>query len=384
MLLIPERWVPALGCLDGNHTEVDIQALLVRHGGGELVFSRDVRQFVSLLQNHGFLETEEFFQLQQRRHGEFRAADERSPVHAGVAYPDNEQSLKEVFESLFSRAENAEAVGTRVGVAAPHVSPEGGWDCYGAAYAGLDLSLAKKTFVILGTSHYGKPDTFGLTRKSFATPLGRADVDEESVDFLAKRAPGAVQMEDYCHAVEHSIEFQVVFLQYRLGVPVRIIPILCGPFVESVQSGGTPESSTSLGRFFDALAELAGRRGEGLFWLLGIDLAHIGKRYGDPFGARPYEGAMVAVETQDRKRLERVCEADLTGFHELVQPEMDNLKWCGYSPLFTFLASLGRVLDVRGRVLKYQQWGIDRESVVTFAGLEFFQSSADSADSSDH
>jgi hypothetical protein len=83
---------------------------------------------------------------------------------------------------------------------------------------------------------------------------------------------------------------------------------------------------------------------------------------------------MVAVEEQDRKRLERVCAADLVGFHELVQPDRDNLKWCGYSPLYTFLASLGRVWNVRGRVLKYEQWGIDPQSVVTFAGLEFFHS----------
>jgi AmmeMemoRadiSam system protein B len=376
MLLIPERWVPALGCLDGNHSEVDVQALLTRHSGGELVFSRDVREFVLLLQRHGFLETEEFFQLQQRRHAEFRAATERSPIHAGVAYPADEQAVKAVFRTRFSDVEVPDGVGDRVGVAAPHVSPDGGWESYQEAYARLDASLADRTFVVLGTSHFGKPDTFGLTRKPYATPLGRAEVDEESVAFLYERASGAVDMEDYCHAIEHSIEFQVIFLQYRIGVPVRIIPILCGPFVQSLHNGGVPTSSPSLGSFFDALAELAERR-QDLFWLLGIDLAHIGRRYGDPYGVRPHEGPMVAVEAQDRERLDRVCEADLAGFHQLVRPEMDPLKWCGYSPLYTFLASLGRVLDLRGRVLKYQQWGIDRESVVTFAGLEFFHSSVE-------
>ena len=35
------------------------------------------------------------------------------------------------------------------------------------------------------------------------TPMSRL------VDELAAAAPNAVRMEDYCHAVEHSIEFQV-------------------------------------------------------------------------------------------------------------------------------------------------------------------------------
>jgi AmmeMemoRadiSam system protein B len=376
MLLIPPKWVSALSCLDGKHTEVDVQALLVRQGGGELVFSRDVREFVSLLRNRGFLETEEFLALQAERHAEFRAADERGPVHAGTAYPDDAQLLKDTFDSYFSRSGSPTVSGGLVGVAAPHVSPDGGRDCYAAAYERLDSSLAEKTFVILGTSHYGRPDTFGLTRKPFTTPLGKVEVDEESVGFLIEKASGVVEMEDYCHAIEHSIEFQVVFLQYRLGVPVRVIPILCGPFMECLENGGSPESS-GLGVFFDALAELAGERKENLFWILGIDLAHIGKRYGDPFPAHVHEGPMVAVEAQDRRRLERVCEADLAGLKALVQPEMDHLKWCGFSPLYTFLASLGRVQDIRGRVLKYQQWSIDPESVVSFAGLEFFHSSVE-------
>jgi hypothetical protein len=44
------------------------------------------------------------------------------------------------------------------------------------------------------------------------------------------------------------------------------------------------------------------------------------------------------------------------------------LKWCGFSPLYTFLRA---VPEARGEVLRYQQWNIDDESVVSFAALEF-------------
>ena len=44
-----------------------------------------------------------------------------------------------------------------------------------------------RTFVILATSHYGQPEKFGLTRKTFVTPLGDTTTDQRLVDWLAER-----------------------------------------------------------------------------------------------------------------------------------------------------------------------------------------------------
>lgn len=234
MLLIPSAWVPVLSCLDGKHTGRDAQELLVRHGGGELVYSEQIQGFVSMLREHGYLETREFFDLKDKKHAEFRASRKREPLHAGEAYPNDAKRLREVFDPHFSESHAShDEAGSLIGLAAPHVSLEGGWNCYASAYGRLDPSWADKTFVILGTSHYGQPDRFGLTRKSFATPLGPVEVDQPAVDFLIENAADGVEVEDYCHAVEHSIEFQVVLLRYRLGVSVKIVPILCGPFFQS-------------------------------------------------------------------------------------------------------------------------------------------------------
>ena len=46
----------------------------------------------------------------------------------------------------------------------------------------------------------------------------------------------------------------------------------------------------------------------------------------------------------------------------------DDLKWCGSSPFYTFLRAAG---SLRGELLRYEQWNIDPESVVTFAGMAF-------------
>jgi len=266
-----------------------------------------------------------------------------------------------------------------LGVAAPHVSPEGGRNCYAETYLRLAAcrALAQRTFVVLGTSHWGPPGKFGLTHKPFLTPLGALRVENELVDWLEDRGGRAVTAEDYCGAIEHSIEFQCVFLQYALGADLKIVPILCGPLGESsptdsadpaCQAGATLDQDAEC--FLSALAELAEKHQDQLFWVLGIDLAHLGRRYGNSFAALANQGPMREVEELDRRRLELVCAGDHRGFLELVKPGKDELSWCGYSALYAFLRAAGKV---RGRLLRYEQWNIDPQSVVSFASLEFWR-----------
>jgi predicted class III extradiol MEMO1 family dioxygenase len=108
-----------------------------------------------------------------------------------------------------------------------------------------------------------------------------------------------------------------------------------------------------------------------LFWVLGIDMAHIGRRYGDSFIARADEGQMIEVSARDRKRIDSVNRGDADEFWDLVQQQRDDLKWCGSSPLYTFLKA---VPQARGELLRYEQWNIDEQSVVSFAGMSFTES----------
>ena len=175
-------------------------------------------------------------------------------------------------------------------------------------------------------------------------------------------------MEDYCHAVEHSIEFQVLFLQHLYGPDIRILPILCGSFASSIQNGGLPEDNESVRRFLDRLGEIAAREGDRLAWVLGIDMAHMGPRYGDDFVATAGTGEMEDVARRDHARIDRVLASDAQGFWEQVQERQDDLKWCGSSPLYTFLRA---VPGARGALRGYEQWNIDQSSVVSFAALSF-------------
>ncbi len=366
MLLIPPELVPCLECFDGERTTLDLRENLVRLTG-EIQVSDLEQHLYDTLSQSGFLEDEKFEELRRTRMGEFAAAPTREASHAGSAYPnDSEEARKTLAEYMHGAESNSDA--TPIGIAAPHVSPFGGWESYRDAYAALPKSAGDRTFVVLGTSHYGEPDRFGLTRKPFVTPFGETRTDIGLVDELAQAAPNSVLMEDYCHAVEHSIEFQVLFLQYLYGPNIKILPILCGSFARSIYHGVKPEKNDETNRFFGALGELAAREAGRLFWVLGVDMAHMGRRYGDQFIARAEAGEMLAVRERDRLRIERLGAADSQGFWDLVQENRDDLKWCGSAPIYTFLKALPQA---RGSLKRYQQWNIDENSVVSFAAMTF-------------
>jgi AmmeMemoRadiSam system protein B len=253
-----------------------------------------------------------------------------------------------------------------MGIAAPHVSPQGGWQSYRAAYKELTPELGDRTFIVLGTSHHGQPDRFGLTRKPFETPWGKTNIDQALVAEL--EAQPAALAEDYCHAVEHSIEFQVVFLQAIYGADVRILPLLCGSFGRSMHSGGLPEDNEHVKRFLGALGEIAEREKERLFWVLGVDMAHMGLRFGDKFAARADLDEMNMVKERDNLRIDCIQASDARGFWDLVKENQDDLKWCGSSPIYTFMKA---VPQARGTLHRYEQWNIDENSVVSFAGISF-------------
>ncbi|HMV84223.1 MAG TPA: AmmeMemoRadiSam system protein B [Blastocatellia bacterium] len=370
MLIIPPLLAAGLSYFDGESTVLDVQAYLTRLVG-QLVPGEIIESLTEVMQQNGFLETEEYERLRRKRHAEFAAAPVRLPVHAGSGYPDQTAELRAQLDD-YLKNDLSPAADPIIGLAAPHVSPFGGWQSYAAAYGRLSGAAknhaADKTVVVLGTSHYGQPERFGLTRKPFVTPLGTIQPDLDLIDELTRNADGAILREDYCHSMEHSIEFQCVFLQQMLGSDFKILPVLCGPFAKALYYGEPPENDDQVLRFFDALGELAELHRSKLFWVLGIDLAHIGRRYGDDLTAVADEGEMLEVKEEDHERLQHVCDGNTEEFFELVKPEEDRLKWCGFSPLYTFL---NVVPEARGKVLNYEQWNIDEQSVVSFAAMEF-------------
>lgn len=368
-LIIPPALVECLRFFDGKAEETDLREHLVRLSG-DLNVGELIDHLRDTLSSSGFLDDEVYQRLRQERQKEFAQAPVREASHAGSAYPDEPDPLRATLDGYLGEPAAPAAADGLIGIAAPHVSPEGGWQVYKSAYRALSPAHKDRLFVILGTSHYGAPDRFGLTRKPFRTPYGEARTEVPLVDRLAERAPDAVEMEDYCHATEHSIEFQVVFLQHLFGADVRILPILCGSYARSIYQGGAPEDNNSVARFLGELGELAASKAGELCWILGVDMAHMGRRYGDPFNAQADTGNMQDVAQRDRDRIGKITHGDAPGFWELVQENRDDLKWCGSAPFYTFLKA---VPNARASLLDYEQWNIDEQSIVSFASLTFHE-----------
>jgi MEMO1 family protein len=362
-LIIPPVLIPGLLIFDGTRTNLDLQRELTRSLGGA-ESGGAAGHLIEALSQAGFLENEVYGSLRQGRLLAFAESPVRQAAHAGSAYPGEIGPLRGLMQQYLDGAASTQK--GIMGIAAPHISPQGGWQSYRAAYQELTPDLRDRTFVVLGTSHYGQPGKFGLTHKPFATPFGTTRIDQALVAELA--AQPAALAEDYCHAIEHSIEFQVVFLQAIYGEDVRILPLLCGSFGRSMQPGGFPEDDEHIKRFLGALGEIAEREKGRLFWVLGVDMAHMGTRYGDKFAARAERDEMTLVRERDMLRIEQVNASDAHGFWELIRENQDDLKWCGSSPIYTFLQAAPQA---RGTLHRYQQWNIDESSVVSFAGISF-------------
>ena len=366
-LIVPPPLIECLEYFDGQHNDLDLRAHLVRLTG-DLNAADIERNLSGALSEAGFLEDEIFERRRAEAERAFAQAPVRVAAHAGGGYPDEPHELREVLRGYMGDSSAPANARGPLAIAAPHVSPFGGVDAYRSAYASFTPADADRTFVILGTSHYGPPDCLGLTRKPFVTPYGQTGTATDLVDELESELGAAAMMEDYCHAIEHSIEFQVVFLQHVFGPRIRILPILCGSYLRSVYAGGLPEDAENVRRILGSLGELAAREGQKLAWVLGIDMAHMGQRYGDRMQAIAGRDDMTDVERRDRARIERIAAGDAQGFWEQVRENHDDLKWCGSAPIYTFLKA---VPQARGELLHYQQWNIDEASVVSFAGMSF-------------
>ena len=364
ILIIPPFFVGSLLFFDGVRTSADLHGELSRLADG-IEIGNAAQVLADQLGEAGFLENETYSGLKKRRHTAFAQSAVRRAAHAGTSYPADIDPLREVMRRYLGNGATSTEKGM-IGIAAPHASPAHAWQSYQSAYQWLTPDLQDRTFVVLGTSHYGEPDRFGLTRKPFETPFGRTRIADALVSEL--EGEPAVVMEDYCHAVEHSIETQVVFLQSIYGPDVRILPILCGSFGRSIYEGGLPEENEDVKRFLGALGEIATREAERLFWVLGIDMAHVGLRYGDNFATQTPSDRMTLVAERDRLRIDRISASDARGFWELVKENRDDLKWCGSSAVYTFLKA---VPGTQGTLHRYDQWNIDAQSVVSFAGMSF-------------
>jgi AmmeMemoRadiSam system protein B len=253
---------------------------------------------------------------------------------------------------------------------APHIDLRVGGATYVPAYRALAAAGGADLAVILGVAHGGIPGLFAASTKDFATPFGLTRTDREFVAALSAAFGEDLTAEELAHRSDHTVEFQVIFLQRALEPGCRIVPLLCAFGYGEVLARG--EAAVRIERFAAALAEtVAGRRagGERVVLIVSADLAHVGPRYGDP---APFDrAALLEVERADRETLGAIAAADAAGFLARVAADGDARRLCGFSPLYTGLFAAGAR---GGRLLAYAQGPSDAVgSVVSCASMALYR-----------
>jgi hypothetical protein len=152
----------------------------------------------------------------------------RSAAVAGLFYPgDGRKLAHEVDELLATSGEPAPRLGFPKALIVPHA----GYLYSGpvAAQAYDELAAARgvvRRVVMLGPVH--RVPVRGLavpSAQAFATPLGTIAVDEQAL--AAVRDLPQVVQSDAAHALEHSLEVQLPFLQKQLG-EFSLVPFAVG------------------------------------------------------------------------------------------------------------------------------------------------------------
>ncbi len=372
--VLPGPLLDLVSLFDGEHPVEAIHEIL-RRRHGEAPSVDQIGALIERLDDAGFLDSERFRARRRATDDAFRQSPTRPAAHAGGAYAGEAEALREQIAGFFRHPDGAGpadgpsrvAAGTLSALIAPHIDFHRGGPTYGRAYQEvLDRSDAD-LFVILGTCHAGMADPFAITLKPYDTPLGPAAVDRDFYEVLARRASQDLLASEPAHRAEHSIEFQAVMLQYLLGArrPFTILPVLASYLHEAVWAGTEPEADPRVPRFLDALGETIASSPRRVCLIAGVDLAHVGPRFGDPDANT--EASLATVAQADRAMLEPVVAGDALGFFARVAADGDARRICGLSPIYSLL----RVLPgAPGRLIQYRQWP-DPEGAVTFCAVSF-------------
>ncbi len=359
---------------DGKHSIVDIQKSYMERFRS-ILFTDDLKKLIRQLDDSLLLQSERYLQHQRSIQEEFERSILREPSHAGLSYPREREELEKWLDSFFANASQrgpaSSSNGRITGLISPHIDLKRGGRSYALAYRELIDHPEVDVFMIFGTSHYAEVDNpFLLTRKNFKSPFGEVETDLDLIQMLTKTCEWDLFEGETAHITEHSIEFQVVFLQYLFGRrrQFKILPILCNSFHRMIKNGDSPEDDPRVSTFLGSVKDIISTLGSKVFVIAGADLAHVGQKFGDSEPVN--ESTLRWIKERDLLSLSFTEQINADGFYRSIEEEKDRRKICGLSPIYSLLSTI----DAKnGKLIDYDQaLEPDTGSVVTFASVGFY------------
>jgi len=373
LLQVPQSLGLVLQFFDGERTTMEI-AEFVRTEHEVAINPAFIEELAAELDHAILLDGPSYEAARRRAIDEFRATGVRPEKCLGVYSPDP-KTLRDQLCAIFEHP-NGAGLPTEIGktddlraVFVPHIDYRRGGPSFGFGFRDLAERSQAETFIIVATSHYS-PERFTLTRNHFSTPLGIVQTDCDYVDALAE-AYGVedAYRDELAHRPEHSIELEVVLLQYLLGDrrPFKIVPLLVGPFQDAVDEEKSPTSFPDVARMIDALQSVERSQGKRVCYVVSGDLAHIGPKFGDDWEID--EEIADWNRTEDEQLLVEFSSAQPERLSTFINLERDERRICGFPPGFTTLAAAN---PSRGKTLFHDQFvDPNGNEIVSFASVAF-------------
>ena len=370
-LVLPLNYFFIIQHFDGDHSLHEIGALYLKRFG-EFLMPGKVEQLVGDLEAKLFLEGDRTEGAKAQARHAYREAAVRPAGFAGKSYEADRGQLKKQIDGFFSSKEGPDFKPSAnkgkliKGLVVPTYELRQAGPIYAWAYKELQEAQQPDVLVIIGTAHAGLEGLFALTDKDFETPLGIVPVDRAIMDRLKALVPEYFE-EDMAHLSEHSIEFQLPFVQTNTGASaaIPIVPILSS---FSAMSLSDPSVRASVERLLAALREAISASGKTVCIIAAGELAHLGMRYGD--SAPPTDFSFHRAMQYDLEMLKHVEDLKAEEFAGYIQKEKDQRRISGFSPIYCLL----RLIEAeRGQVLRYDRGITDQyNSTVTYASMAFF------------
>ncbi len=353
--------------LDGRRTVRDLQMELMRQKGRLLVGTGEVVALLDHLDDSYLLDSERYRKARGRIVAEFASKKVRPCSHCGQSYPKDISELEgRLNEILNSQPAMSEPEGKIKALVAPHIDLSAGSKVYSRAYQTLKYAAPSRV-VVLGVGHSLVSGLFSLTDKDFETPLGIIGNEHHLINELQEAGKEILSESDFPHRSEHSIEFQAIFLQHLLkGKEFTIVPILCGSIQSSCEAYSRAAYLQKAGPFLNKLRDIVTDTEQETLIVAGVDLSHIGPKFGHRSPARYIEAQ---AEAHDKNLIGYLCQLDADKFWEESRNVNDRFNVCGFSALACMLEVLPAC---KGEILDYQIWHEQpTSSAVSFAAILF-------------
>ena len=375
--------------LDGRHTADQVRGAALRQFPGSDIGLAEIRGLLGTLSRGCYLDDHVSAERIARVRAEFERAEVRPAWHAGTAYPQDRRELAAMLDRFFAApaqdteaATPADSTHQLAAVMCPHIDLRAGGEIYPPAFRTLAAAAGEppiELYVILGVAHNGGTEpgrSFAIASdKHHATPLGQVPTERRVIEEWSRRAGRDVTERQWLHRTEHSVEFPLLFLQYIRAhadlPPYAVVPVLLGGVDGYLDAGEDPLQAPEVAAELAALRAAVDASGKRALYLLSVDLAHIGPKFGHP--ERIDDAAAAACEQADRELLGHAERFDAAGFTRALHADRNCRNVDAVSGLFSLYPLLAGG-DCRGSLLSYgQNRQPDTGSLVSYASMAFYR-----------